>query len=396
MRNAFFAACSLIVCSACGSNETELEPVPMPTATEVEQVVPFARPPAGVRTQSSNNNLDVIEHDGRTFLAFRTAPTHFASTKTEMFIVSSEDQETWTLEAKFAMGTDLREPRFLAHDGALRLYFAVLGKDVLDFTPEGMMTSVYERPGKWSDPVAAYEKGFIPWRAKVVDGKAYLIGYVGGENIYDIDAEPIRIHFLTTENGIDFRPVVDGKPVIHEGGGSETDFVFQDDGSLVAVIRNEAGEDETWGSLVCRAEAGDLGSWTCEPDKKKYDSPCLFRSGEDIYLIGRRNLTDSGNFDLDRDELSPHDQSQAYLFAYSFEPKRCAVWKVDPDALTVSFVLDLPSKGDTCFASVLPREEGAFTVYNYTNELEDETNDPDWIVGQGQPTIIYKALLTLP
>ena len=35
--------------------------------------------------------------------------------------------------------------------------------------------------------------------------------------------------------------MVDGQPVVDEGGGSETDFAILDDGGLVAVERDEAG-----------------------------------------------------------------------------------------------------------------------------------------------------------
>ncbi|WP_437821443.1 hypothetical protein [Sorangium sp. So ce1078] len=72
--------------------------------------------------------------------------------------------------------------------------------------------------------------GLIPWRLKVIDGVAYMIGYEGGENI--------------------------------------------------------------------------------------------LRRGEEIYLIGRRNLNETGNYDLDMDELPPAQQAQKYLVEYPFEPKR--------------------------------------------------------------------------
>ena len=44
---------------------------------------------------------------------------------------------------------------------------------------------------------------------------------------------------MTTEDGIDWTPVVPGQPIGHEGGSSETDFAFADDGALIAVLRNE-------------------------------------------------------------------------------------------------------------------------------------------------------------
>lgn len=129
-------------------------------------------------------------------------------------------------------------------------------------------------------------------------------------------------------------------------------------------------------------------------DKRKYDSPLVFRRGEEIYLIGRRNLNETGNYDLDMDELPPAQQARKYLVEYSFKPKRCSLWKVDPEALSVSFVAGLPSRGDTCFASALGAGEHEMTVYNYTSPLDGE--DLAWFRAQGGPTIIYRTTLTRP
>src|SRR5262249_50745676 len=158
--------------------------------------------------------------------------------------------DLWQQEAVFKMGTDLREPRFLSWDGKLFLYFAVLGKDPFDFQPQGMMATRYEGPGHWSAPQRIYDDGFIPWRAKVLGGVPYLIGYVGGEAIYDPERKPIKTHWLTTSDGMDWQPVVPEQPVVLTGGGSEADFVFLDDGALVAVQRNEKGDELGWGSKI--------------------------------------------------------------------------------------------------------------------------------------------------
>ena len=366
-----------------------------PEIGEPEILVPFAEPPAGVVTQTSNNNLDIVTFEGRYYLAFRTAPTHFASEKTEMYVVSSEDQETWHLETKIAWGTDLREPRFLAYDGKLLLYFAKLGKDSLKFEPQGTFITRYESPGKWTEPIEWTDQpGFIPWRLKVVDGTAYMIGYVGGENIYEIDGEPIFVQWLKSKDGLTWEPVVPGQPTVEEGGGSETDWVFLDDGGVIAVTRNEAGDEMGWGSKICRAEAQSLGEWRCVSDPKKYDSPLLFRHGARVYLVARRNVTETGNYDLFRRDLSPKEQTLLYLFSYSLEPKRCSLWEVDPEERKVHFVLDLPSFGDTCFPSQLPVSRSDYEIYNYTSPLDGD--DVDWFVGQGLPSSIYRIRLSLP
>ncbi|XXY51048.1 hypothetical protein WME91_07875 [Sorangium sp. So ce269] len=386
-------AALVVLMAGCGAEEG-LAPLG-PAVAELVQVVPFRDPPEGVETQQANNNLDITAHEGRYFLAFRTAPNHFASDETELYVVSSADQERWTLETRIALGTDLREPRLLSYGGALYLYFAVLGKNPTKFEPQGTMFAVYEGPGRFSEPSWWEDQpGFIPWRLKEIGGVAYMIGYEGGESIYEPDGEPIEVKWLKSRDGLAWEPVVPGQPTVQVGGGSETDFVFQDDGSVIAVTRNEAGDELGWGSKICRAEPERLGDWKCASDKRKYDSPLVFRRGAEIYLIGRRNLNETGNYDLGLDELPPAEQAQKYLVEYSFKPKRCSLWKVDPDALSVSFVLDLPSRGDTCFASALGAGEHEMTVYNYTSPLDSE--DLDWFRAQGGPTIIYRATLYLP
>lgn len=385
--------------AGCYHNET-LSPVepPAPVLGEPVPVVPFAHPPDGVVTQNANNNLDVIEHEGRYYFGFRTAPSHFASAETVLYIVSSTDQETWTLEASFTLGTDLREPRFLSFEGKLFFYFSVLGKDPLKFQPEGVRMSRYQGPGQWSDPVSVHEPGFLLWRSRTIAGKPYLLGYIGGENIYEVneEREPIDIHFLTTADGEHLEPVVPGKPVVSRGGGSETDVAFLEDGSLVAIIRNEEGDEVGWGSKICRAPADDLGAWACTGDKRKYDSPIVFREGSRVFLIARRQVTENGYYDLEKRDLSPADQTANYLVEYSFSPKRCALWEIAPEKPEVVFLQDLPSHGDTCFPGLISHGEGKYTVYNYTSPLSEVAEDYDWVKGQVLPTDIYRISLDIP
>ena len=276
----------------------------------------------------------------------------------------------------------------------LILYFAVLGTNALAFEPQGAKYTVCGKPGHWSVPKDIFEPGFIPWRARNIDGTGYLIGYTGGENIYENDQERIDVYWLKTEDGEHFEPVVKDQPIVLHSGGSETDFAFLDDGSVVAVSRNEAGDELGWGSRICRAEAGAWGDWKCAADPKKYDSPLLFQSGSDVYLIGRRQLANDGNYDLFHRSDPIPDQSAEYEATYWKTPKRCSLWKVDPVALTVSFVLDLPGRGDTCFASALPLEDRSFLVYNYTSPLDGP--DRSWLDGQQNPTLIYRTTLKLP
>ena len=365
------------------------------TITEVTQLVPSSHLPASVQPQDANNNLDVVAHNDRVFFAFRSAPNHFASTETVMHVISGEDGLHFDRhELSIARATDLREPRFLSWRGTLFLYVAVLGTNPTAFEPQGTLVSRYEGPGQWSEPEPIFETGFIPWRTRILGGVPSLTGYVGGENIYENDGEGIIVTWLSSDDGLNWYPRVGDDGVVLRGGGSETDLTLLDDGTVIAVSRNEAGDETGWGSKICRGEAMNPTTWTCIADKRKYDSPLVFRHGTQVLLIGRRQVTETGFFDLEQSEGSHKEKTTAYQLEYWRTPKRCALWEIDPNSLEVSWLVDLPSRGDTCFASILPLDAHRYAVYNYTSPLDGP--DLAWLDGQLGPTVIYRAVLSLP
>lgn len=370
----------------------EVEISDEPQFSDPVQVVPSDQMPDDVRSQGAHNNLDVAWHDGRLYLAFRTAPNHFASADAVLYVVSSDDLETWRFEGHFALGTDVREPQLLSMDGDLRIYFAELGTNPLAFEPAGTWTATYRRPGRWSDPEPVFAEDFIPWRIKPDDGRASVIGYTGGANIYDQRGD-ITVHWLASDDGVDWAPAFEGAEALLVGGASETDWVTAEDGEIVAVSRNEAGEGDEYGSKVCTAPADDPGDWTCRYDRRKFDSPLVFTHGDEVYLIARRSLGGNGDYDLRRNDLDADDRFVTYQAAYSTSPKRCSLWRVDPIDRAVAHVVDLPSAGDTCFAELVRLDAHRYLVFNYTSPLEGA--DPTWLEGQLGPTSIYWTVLTL-
>ncbi len=377
--------------SLCGGDT-----VAEPAFGDVVQVVPSAAMPADVESLDAHNNLDVEWHADRLWFAFRTGPSHFASEDVVMYIVSSADLVSWRFEGKFALGTDVREPQFLSLDGKLLFYLAVLGTNPLAFEPQGSKITEYRGPGDWTPLEDVFDDSFIPWRIRVIDGQAEVLGYTGGENVYELDdPQPIEIQWLVSSDGRTWTPKIPGQPVVLTGGGSETDLATLDDGTIVAVVRNEAGDEMGFGSKVCRAEADAPGDWKCAHDPRKYDSPLVFREGDAVYLIARRHVTDTGHYDLGQTDKPMSERYLAYQGAYWEAPKRCALWKVDHEALEVTHILDLPSKGDTCFPEALPLEPGRRLVFNYTSPYDGD-DDPTWLDGQWAPTLIYRGVLSLP
>lgn len=357
----------------------------------VQKVVPNASFPKEITPQPANNNLDIIDFEGKLFFVYRTAPTHFASEKAYLYIVSTKDQKKWDFEAAFHLKNDLREPRFFIWKKTLYLYFAELGSDSIKFEPGKMWRVHRESQGKWTKPEAVFSNGFIPWRFRTYKGKPLMVGYDGGENIYKFNGKPLHVYLMTTEDGKNWKPLNKDRPFVLKGGTSETDIAFDKAGNLFAVARNEAGDEKAFGSKICKAPASDITKWTCKDDFKKYDSPLLIEHGGEVYLVGRRHMTKDGNYDLRSKNPVLAQRALEYQSAYWQKPKRCSVWFVNRDTLKVQHLLDLPSKGDTCFPSALPRGEGKFLLYNYSSDIDGP--DVYWQKGQNNPTFIYSMFL---
>ena len=401
--------------AACGGESSETEP---PTATtqhplceRVEGlcaapidsrigvptvIAPSGALPVAFASQVAHNNLDVVWHADRLYVAIRTAPNHFASADTVLYVVSSPDLAEWLYEGEVAIGTDVREPQLVSLGDRLWLYYAVLGDNPMDFEPQGTQVIEYRGPGDWSDPEPAFEDGLIPWRIKSRADRLEMIGYVGGENVYDnggnTDEDTIHTIWLESADGDTWTPVLD-EAVIRSSGASETDLVLRADGSLVAVARNEAGDALGFGSHVCSAPPDDWSDWTCVGDPRKYDSPLMLIHDDQPWLIGRRNVTETGFYDLGMDDRDSGDQYLRYQLDYWTRPKRCSLWRVDGDALEVSFEVDLPSRGDTCFPEAIALGDGLFLVFNYTSPLDGE--DLAWQRGQGGETWVYWVVVDL-
>lgn len=371
-------------------------PAPVPSlglhrveVSSTDRVVPSRGLPAEARVQTANNNLDVVRHEGRVYLAFRSAPSHFAGTETSIEVVSSEDEKHWRFEGHFAPGYDLREPRFLTLGKRLFLYVSRLGENPFDFEPKGVSVSEYGRD-RFGDLEPVYQPGYIAWRAREIDGRGVVVMYGGGQNLYSFGTDPIDVELLTTTDGRHFAPLNPARRAVLSGGASETDFTLLEDGSLFAVARNEAGDASGWGSKLCTAPATDVSNWTCRSDPKKYDSPLVFSHDGEVYVVARRNRTDDGRYDV-ASGPRPYRTLRNQL-AYITSAKRCALFRWNRESNELGFVLDLPSRGDTCFPSVIDGgNEHEKVLYNYSSDVEGP--DLPWAAGQRAETFVYRHVL---
>lgn len=361
---------------------------------DTRRVVPSPGLPGDLPATGANNNLDVVRHDdGRVYLAWRNAPDHFASTSVVINVASSTDETSWQREASFSQGTDIREPRFLSWNGTLLLYVSLLGSAGASFEPRGVARA--EKPAGAAAGIgfsALEDLGWPPyivWRTRVERGRAYLTRYLGGEHIYAFDGQPLTVELLTSADGRAWSPAAPGQPVIWTGGGSETDFAQTADETLYGIIRNEGGDDEGWGSKICRTAGTAVAPWSCRHDPRRFDSPLMFEHDGEIYLVARRNVTVDGRFDLGSSEPDRRTRVIGYHLAYLGKPKRCAIWRFVPGEDRVAFVIDLPSRGDTCFAGQFVGDSAdTRIIYDYSSDIDGP--EVSWNQGQNGPTYIYR------
>jgi hypothetical protein len=341
--------------------------------SDFRQVVPSAGLPAAIRPLPSNNNVGIAFHDGRLFMAWRSGKTHFAGKKTRLYVASSGDLgRSWDFEHELRLGTDAREPLLFSLGGRLHFYFFEAGTKPTKFEPRFMWRLERLGPGHWTEPEKVGEPGEIPWDIKVRGGRAWMTSYKGSH--YSLKRAWIDVRFQSSADGARWEDT----KTVYRGGVSEAGFEFDSDGGLVAVLRNEDGDDTGFGSLVARAPAGDPWAWStpARSDPERYDSPKMFRHGKDLYLVARRDH--GGPFDYGWDWLPFSWRRLFYLFEYSLRPKGTALYKVEGPR--VRRLLDLPGSGDTAFPSIARLDAHSFLVANYSSPLDKPW--PNWFSGQ--------------
>ncbi|HYP86804.1 MAG TPA: hypothetical protein VEQ59_01590, partial [Polyangiaceae bacterium] len=122
-------------------------------------------------------------------------------------------------------------------------------------------------------------------------------------------------------------------------------------------------------------------------DVRKYDSPLVFEHEGEVYVVGRRNLSGDGRYDVSA-------RSGAWRIienelAYITTAKRCSVWHWIKSEDRLAFVLDLPSRGDTCFPSKLDAEDPSHVViYDYSSDIGGP--ELPWSAGQRRQTFVYR------
>jgi hypothetical protein len=346
--------------------------------TPLQQLIPSSDLPKEVVTQNSNNNLDIIKFEERYYVAFRTGPTHFASKKTEMYIISSTDFKEWKFEKKIALSSDVREPRFYASEEKLFFMFFKGGKKKFKFEPQGIFRTSFDGT-QWEDiqEIKTIPLGFVPWRIKRYNGVFYLSSYEG-INEYKLK-EACELRLFVSANGIDWQAISQTPQIDHPRAIAEMAFAFNLAGDFWGVARLEFD-----GAYIINAKKDSLDKLEYWYSKYKFDSPLMFEHNSDFYLISRRNI--KGVYAKNNKKYTGR------LISYSFSRKTTALFKLDTLNKSLIHIKDFGTTGDCAFPSIQKVSENEYIVLDYSSNIKKKRKN--WITGQLGKTYIYRTKLT--
>ena len=321
-----------------------------------------------------NGFPDMVFWKGQFYLVYVSSPSHFASSKSRLVLLRSDDTQHWDEIRQFdGGGQDIRDPKFGLIGGRLFLY-ALLNRS---FDPEPYCT------------VAASSADGLEWSAlQPLALGLWLLGrpIAGCDATWYAPAHRLdsgSAVLLQSSEGLDWSirgSIFDGAAESPDHA-DETAITLLDDGRMLAVSRLESG-GSLFGSLraatLISVAAPPFVSWKVQGKSSltRLDGPSLFTVGGRIFALGRRQT-----------RISPPFEQQGSAFGQ----KRSALFQVDAENGELAFTSDLPSSGDTSYAAAVVKDGKAFIAY-YTS---DPRRDRPWVLAMLEPTRIQICQIAL-
>ena len=304
---------------------------------------------------------DLCRFQGRFYLTFRSCPDgHAVNPTASIIVLASDDATTWEQVHRFHVAKrDTRDPHFLIFHETLFVYSGTWCCADESPTPdwhelnEHLGYAVWTRDGDAWDGPAMLEGtfGHYIWRAATHGGKAYLCGRRKREfactATLDDGREITESAMLESDDGLIWKKA----GLFQEQHGNETAFLFEPDGTVLAVART-AGNAQ-----LCRSQP-PYADWERKDLGRHVGGPLLAKwSGR--YLVGGRKPT-------------------------AGPPRMTLYWLID-DALHE--FAELPSAGDNSYPGFVELSPARALVSYYSSHETDENGDPI--------TAIYLAELTI-
>ena len=325
-----------------------------------------------------NAFTDICRFNGRMYLCFRSSPDgHMVFSSSRIVILSSDDGVDWEQVHSFSVpDRDVRDPHFLAFKDQLFVY---VGTWYCGDLAPGERPEMNEQLGygtvsidgrTWSEPIVLEGTyGHFIWRAAAYGDTAYMCGR-RKRGFVVLDPDDRAFHesaMLASNDGLVWRK----HALFQTTHGNETAFVFEPDGSVLAVARCKMES-----SQLCRATP-PYSEWIRTDLDGFIGGPLLAKWG-DRYLVGGRKpfKPKSGryppNFYTEAGALPPDD------------PRTVLYW-LDDDRLVDA--AELPSGGDNSYPG--------FIELGPTNGLLSYYSSHEGSRSGAAPCSIYLAELSL-
>lgn len=321
-----------------------------------------------------NSNTDMIEWQGKFYLAYVSSPYHFGNDASVLHVQRSGDSgHTWVEVDEFnPTGEDIRDPKFAAIGNRLFLY--ALKNRSLVAEPYLTVYAYTEDGNRWTSfQTVPGVDGWLFWRPKTQDGVTFYNAAYWWEHGKSV--------LLKSTDGIAWEIVA----TIHAGDrNDETEIEFLPDGRLLATGRLEYGTGEgifgdPRGSTLIAVADPPYTTWTARVQSlvTRLDGPYLFSYHGRVYAIGRYQpnpgkegpLTDQGS---------------------CLARKRTSIFEVRETGL--AYLTDLPSDGDTSYVGLVVKGDTAYASY-YTSPIN---HDFVWLMGMLSPSQVRMAQIDLP
>lgn len=294
-----------------------------------------------------NAFTDLCRFEGRLYLTFRSCPDgHGVRPTASIIVLASDNAQQWEQVHRFSVPKrDSRDPHFLQFQGKL---FVITGTWYCGAGPparydmnEHLGYAVWSRDGQtWHGPeMLEGTYGHYVWRAAAHGGKAYLCGrrkhqFTRTETRQQRDPL-VESAMLESDDGL----VWCKRALFQERYGDETAFLFEPDGSVIAVARSGGGRN----AQVCRSKP-PYTEWERKDLDRYIGGPLLVRWGDRYVVGGRKTLGGS--------------------------PKTSLCWLVDDRLYEFA---ELPSGGDTSYPGfVALSNTRALVSYYSSHERDDE------------------------
>lgn len=240
-----------------------------------------------------NAFTDMVEFQGRYYLAFRSCPDgHMVHPTSSIIVLASDDGTSWQTVHQFSVKhRDTRDPHFLVFKGRLFLYTGTWYSGAKTLAREDYDLNKHLGYAAWTDDGVGWYSpimlegtfGHYIWRATAYGDKAYLCG----RRKHEFDPRPrgegsaVESAMLESRDGLRWTT----RALFQERDGDETAFQFEHDGRLLGVARRGSRAAE-----IVRSSP-PFTQWQRTDLDRYIGGPMLVRWGDRWVVGGRRNTS---------------------------------------------------------------------------------------------------------